>query len=155
MKSGKILIWVILIILFVVCIYFVYNAYFSEPGHWGIINQELNDFETFYTLTLPEKFKQKSESIQNPNRQFTDDFNLFEGLRPFENASDFSTALHTLIGYGVRYVDPSDELYSNSDLANALCNSLLLIANRLPIPAPVRNAPWGHPGDWYMFSIMK
>lgn len=154
MKSGKILIWVILIILFVVCIYFVYNAYFSEPGHCGINNQELNDFETFYTLTLPEKFKQKSESIQNPNRQFTDDFNLFEGLKPFENASDFSTALHTLIGYGVRYVDPSDELYSNSDLANALCNSLLLIANKLPIPAPVRNAPWGHPGDWYMFSII-
>lgn len=154
MKTGTVLIWVILIIIFIIGVYFVYYVYFSEPGQCVIINPELNDFESFYILTLPEKFKQKAESIQNPNRQFTDDFNLFEGLRPFENASDFSTALHTLIGYGVRYIDPADELYMNTDLAFSLCNSLLLIANRLPIPAPVRDAPWGHPGDWYMFSII-
>nr|QBM79069.1 odv-e66 [Helicoverpa armigera nucleopolyhedrovirus] len=114
---------------------------------------DLKIFEQHYMATLVPKFMQKAEKIVNPTRLFSNDGNIFVGLQPFQAASDFGTALHTLIGYGVRFSTVGDTLYHDATLATNLKSALMLIHDRLPFPAPINAAPWGERVDWYHFSI--
>ncbi|AKN80683.1 ODV-E66 [Perigonia lusca single nucleopolyhedrovirus] len=118
-------------------------------------NITLNAFEQYYLQTLVSKFQQKAEKIANPTRQFSypNDDNIFVGLSPWTSPTDFGTMLHTLIGYTVRFRNPDDTLYLNSSLAANLYNSIVILYEHLPIPAPHQQAPWGPVADWYHFSI--
>ncbi|AKR17533.1 ODV-E66 [Mocis latipes granulovirus] len=115
--------------------------------------EDLKKFEHYYLSTLLTKHIQKPEKVANPTRPFSNDGNMFEGLQPWSLPSDFGIAMHTLIGYGVRFKTPDDVLYENSLLAENLCNAVLMIYNHLPYPAPINAVPWGLQTDWYHFSI--
>ncbi|AIZ48618.1 odv-e66 [Agrotis segetum nucleopolyhedrovirus B] len=110
-------------------------------------------FEKHYLDTLHLKFLQKAEKVLNPTRQFSNDENIFVGLTPWSSAAHFGTLLHTLIGYGVRFRDADDVLYLDEELAYRLYDAMFAIYERLPIPAPTHQAPWGDRTDWYHFSI--
>lgn len=114
---------------------------------------DLQNFESYYLDTLTTKFAQKAEKIANPTRAFTDDGNILQGLKPWSVPVDFGIAMHTLIGYGVRFRTPGDALYLSQALADNLYNAVMLIYYNLPYPAPVHSAPWGPRTDWYHFSI--
>ncbi|AUV65334.1 ODV-E66A [Alphabaculovirus myunipunctae] len=123
----------------------------------AVDNRDLIAFENYYLDTLQDKFLQKAEKIMNPTRKFIDDDddddNIFVGLQPWNGAVDFGIALHTLIGYGVRFRNPNDVLYLDEGLAFRLNNAMYNIYSHLPIPAPTHSAPWGDRTDWYHFSI--
>nr|QBI90320.1 odv-e66 [Trichoplusia ni single nucleopolyhedrovirus] len=114
---------------------------------------DLESFENYYRNTLQYKFLQKAEKVANPTRQFCDDGNIFVGLDPWNSVPQFGTVLHTLIGYGVRFRNPSDSLYLNPQLAANLHEAMYTIVSHLPFPAPVNQAPWGIQAEWYHFSI--
>ncbi|AAY84032.1 ODV-E66 [Chrysodeixis chalcites nucleopolyhedrovirus] len=114
---------------------------------------DLDAFENYYIKTLQYKFLQKAEKIANPTRQFSDDGNIFVGLDPWNSVPQFGTVLHTLIGYGVRFRNPNDSLYLDSQLAANLYAAMFTIVSHLPFPAPVNQAPWGIQAEWYHFSI--
>nr|ANS71014.1 oclussion derived viral envelope 66 protein [Lymantria dispar multiple nucleopolyhedrovirus] len=116
-------------------------------------NLQLDEFERYYLTTLQEKFSQKAEKIANPTRQFSQDGNVFVGLSPWSSPSDFGTCMHTLIGYGVRFRTPADALYLQPELAYNLYAAVVELYYHLPFPAPINQAPWGPPADWYHFSI--
>ncbi|AAR28877.1 odv-e66 [Leucania separata nucleopolyhedrovirus] len=122
-------------------------------GNDGYAGSDLYQFEKYYLDTLQTKFLQKAEKIMNPTRLFSNDGNIFEGLDTWNSAVHFGTALHTLIGYGVRFRNPDDSLYLNGNLAENLMTGVMLIYNHLPFPAPINQAPWGNRTDWYHFSI--
>ena len=148
------------------------DHYCDENEHYTINNKfdenTRNDdemtcldlFERHYIDSLCVKFSQKVEKISKPTRQFNnyddddDDYNnIFVGLRPWSNVSDFGTLLHTLIGYGARFRDVDDALYLDFELAHRLNNAMHAIYKRLPVPAPIQQTPWGSPDDWYHFSV--
>ncbi|ADB84372.1 Odv-e66 [Apocheima cinerarium nucleopolyhedrovirus] len=114
---------------------------------------DLFTFEKYYIETLLHKYLQKPKKIYNPDTVFIDDQNIFLGLKPWTSASDLDVFLKTLIGYGVRFRNPSDSLYLNPELAFNLYVSILQLYNRLPFPALVDEVPWGTQDDWYVFSI--
>ncbi|QHB21800.1 ODV-e66 [Artaxa digramma nucleopolyhedrovirus] len=133
---------------------------YDDSGAYDNINinnsrfkNDLDLFEFYYVDTLQEKFLQKAEKILNPTVAFSNTDNVFVGLEPWTNVSHFGTFCHTMIGYGVRFRNPSDTLYLNAQLAYNLRFGLLKLYEHLPFPAPVNQAPWGAQADWYHFSI--
>lgn len=116
-------------------------------------SDDLIHYENYYLNTLLVKYAQKAEKIANPTRAFSNDGNIFEGLLPWSSPPDFGIAMHTLIGYGVRFRTPYDPLFENMLLAENLFNAIMLLYDMLPYPAPVHEAPWGPRTDWYHFSI--
>ncbi|QED40617.1 ODV-E66 [Chrysodeixis includens nucleopolyhedrovirus] len=149
--------WTLFIIVIVVAIVilFIFNTPndLTRSVNQYTPNNDLERFEDYYIKTLQMKFRQKAEKVANPTRQFTDDGNIFAGLDPWNNVPQFGTVCHTLIGYGVRFRNPSDSLYLDQDLASNLSKALYVIESHLPFPAPVNQAPWGPQADWYHFSI--
>lgn len=133
--------------------YYNNNYYNYEFGNYASNGGDLDQFETYYLSTLQTKFMQKAEKVMNPTRLFSNDGNIFVGLDTWNSAVHFGTALHTLIGYGVRFRNPDDALYLDANLADNLMTGVMLIYNHLPFPAPVNQAPWGNRTDWYHFSI--
>ncbi|AXU41549.1 ODV-E66 [Alphabaculovirus altermyunipunctae] len=130
-----------------------FNNYIVNNAFGDYAGTDLFQFEKYYLETLQVKFMQKAEKIMNPTRLFSNDGNIFEGLDTWNSAVHFGIALHTLIGYGVRFRNPDDSLYLNGNLADNLMTGVMLIYNHLPFPAPVNQAPWGNRTDWYHFSI--
>ena len=124
---------------------YYFNDYFGDD--------DLYSFEKYYIDTLQQKFLQKAEKVLNPTRQFSNDENIFVNLNPWTSANDFGTLLHTLIGYGNRFRNVEDSLYLDEELAYRLYDAMFAIYERLPIPAPHLQAPWGNVADWYHFSI--
>ncbi|AAF05263.1 ORF149 [Xestia c-nigrum granulovirus] len=153
----------IILVLVILCIIFalsinVFNKTteivpYITPIEPTSYTDDLEHFEEYYLSTLSSKYMQKAEKIANPTRAFTNDGNMFQGLQPWSSPPDFGVAMHTLIGYGVRLKTPGDALYENYELAENLCNAIIMIFNHLPYPAPVNSAPWGPRTDWYHFSI--
>ncbi|ABY65845.1 occlusion-derived virus envelope protein 66b [Orgyia leucostigma nucleopolyhedrovirus] len=125
----------------------------SGENNITIYNYDLKQFERYYLDTLIEKFLQKSEKIALPTTAFSGDENVFVNLNPWTNVSHFGTFCHTMIGYGVRFRNPADSLYLNTDLAANLYAGIVQLFLHLPYPAPVNQAPWGAQADWYHFSI--
>ncbi|AGE89948.1 occlusion-derived virus envelope protein ODV-E66 [Spodoptera littoralis nucleopolyhedrovirus] len=126
---------------------FLHNSYYDD---------DLARFENYYLNTLKRKFLQKSDKIASPTRLFSNDGNMFVDLEPWSNASHFGIAMHTLIGYGVRFRDPDDALYLDSNLADNLMIGIMLVYNRLPFSSNsngsnVNSPPWGN--DWYHFNV--
>jgi hypothetical protein len=147
--------YIIAILVVIVIVVFLLGSFNStnDARAYNLFVSDLQDFEAHYLDTLQVKFAQKAEKIANPTRVFTDDGNIFQGLRPWTAPVDFGTTMHTLIGYGVRLRTPGDSLYMNQALADNLFNAVMLIYYNLPYPAPVHSAPWGPRTDWYHFSI--
>ncbi|ACF05339.1 ODV-E66 [Adoxophyes orana nucleopolyhedrovirus] len=123
-----------------------------EPKPEPDLQSSLDIFETYHNSTLPFVFSQKAEKILNPNRQW-DPVNGFVSLRPWTNVEHFGTFCHTMIGYAVRYTDPSDSMFADPNLAANLITNLELLSKNLPDNPPHQNAPWGAIADWYHFSI--
>ncbi|QUJ09325.1 ODV-e66 protein [Gynaephora ruoergensis nucleopolyhedrovirus] len=126
---------------------------YNNTNNIVFVDNDLSLFEDYYIKTLYEKFLQKSEKILNPSTSFVQNDNVFAGLEPWTNVSHFGTFLHTMIGYGVRFRNPKDALYLDSQLAFNLNFGIVQLYNHLPFPAPVNQAPWGAQADWYHFSI--
>ncbi|ABI35731.1 Odv-e66b [Ectropis obliqua nucleopolyhedrovirus] len=123
------------------------------PGRPSKKGYGLQQFENYYLTTLNEKFAQKAEKIANPTRAWVNDGNIFQGLQPWETPIDFGIAMHTLIGYGVRFRTPTDSLFLDAGLAANLYNAIVRLHQVLPYPPPNNSAPWGPTTDWYHFAI--
>ncbi|UJZ89071.1 odv-e66 [Erannis ankeraria nucleopolyhedrovirus] len=129
------------------------NTNITEYDFTNLDRIDLLTFEKYYIETLQHKYLQKPKKDYNPDAVFIDDPNIFQGLRPWTSAFDLDIFFKTLIGYGVRFRDPSDPLFLNPDLAFNLYVSILQLYNRLPLPALIDEVPWGNQNDWYVFGV--
>ncbi|QOD39994.1 odv-e66 [Matsumuraeses phaseoli granulovirus] len=124
----------------------------EEEEDEEVTYNELDKFHKFFKDTLSAQFSQKAEKVAFPTNVWHSE-TVFVNMQPFSNVSNFGTMCHVLIGYAVRFNNPNDVLYQDSELAQNLCNSLLMIDKHLPNPPPHQSAPWGAIADWYHFSI--
>jgi hypothetical protein len=116
------------------------------------MSEELKAFEQYYIDSLPVKFKQRNSHFNDYElRPFVDDKNIvIDGLRPFENAEDYSVLLHSLMAYSVRLVKTPNA----ASLAQRLVSALETIRAKLPSTAPTQTLPWGFDEKyWYVFSV--
>ncbi|QNV47904.1 occlusion-derived virus envelope protein e66 [Alphabaculovirus altersperidaniae] len=132
------------------------NLNISNIYHYKDHNDEnsvdLYAFERFYRSTIWQT--QRLRTDYNGERdialQFVeDDSRILETLDPFKNAKDFAQLLRTLNAYGCIVAESGDVT-----IAAQLFRALMIIADKLPMPAPHQQLPWGFQEVfWNVFSI--